>query len=185
MTDRSRNFAGSRTEPTSISPCPELTDEQWTLIADLFASPRPGRQGGRPRVDPRRCLEGILWVLRTGARWKDLPKSFPSYVTCWRRLAEWTATGLWEKAWRRLLGKLDQQGRLNCAEGFADGTFASAKKGANTSARPVAARAPRSWSLPTATVCPWRSRLRPPIMPRSTSSNLSSMQPSRPTSPVG
>ncbi|WP_390620493.1 transposase [Polystyrenella longa] len=41
--------------------------------------------GGRPQAPPRECFEGILWVLRTGARWKDLPKSFPSFTMCWRR----------------------------------------------------------------------------------------------------
>jgi len=126
MSKRSRDTnAGSRMEPNL-----QLTDEQWLLIADLFPHEPPDRKGGRPRVAPRLCVEGILWVLRTGARWKDLPKSFPSYVTCWRRLAEWTDQGVWEKAWRRLVRKLDRQGHVDWDESFADGTFASAKKGA-------------------------------------------------------
>lgn len=63
---RGRNTTGSRTEPPS-----ELTDRQWFLIADLFANPDPSPAGGRPRVEPRRCFEAIVWVLRSGARWKD------------------------------------------------------------------------------------------------------------------
>ena len=90
MTDRSRSMAGSRMEPESYSLAPQLTDEQWSLVADLLADPPPDPRGGRPRADARHCLEGILWVLRSGARWKDLPESFPSYVTCWRRFAAWS-----------------------------------------------------------------------------------------------
>jgi len=126
MPNRSREVrVGSRKEPR-----PQLSDEQWSLIADLFPHWSPGRQGGRPRVAPRQCIEGILWVLRSGARWKDLPVSFPSYATCWRRFVEWTADGVWDRAWQRLVEKLDCQQRIDWQESFADGTFASAKKGA-------------------------------------------------------
>src|SRR4029450_2586341 len=99
--------AGSRTEPES-----QLNDEQWFLIEDLFADPEPSPKGGRPRHAARRCVEGILWILRSGARWKDLPTCFPSPVTCWRRHREWTEAGIWQAAWARLLRKLDGQGRL-------------------------------------------------------------------------
>jgi transposase len=121
-------FAGTETRPTDLRP--QLSDEQWSLISDLLADPPPDPRGGRPRAEARRCLEGILWVLRSGSRWKDLPRSFPSYVTCWRRFVEWSGDGAWERAWRRLLDKLDAQGRIAWSESFADGTFASAKKGA-------------------------------------------------------
>lgn len=108
----------------------QLTDEQWALIEDLFPWEPPTRDGGRPKVPPRACLEGILWVLRSGARWKDLPEHFPSPATCWRRLQEWTEDGVFQQAWERLLWKLDRRGRIKWDEGFADGTFSPAKKGA-------------------------------------------------------
>ena len=143
MLNRSRDpeavrLTGSRMEPKS-----ELTEDQWRLIADLF--PNDARTGlvGRPAIESRRCFEGILWVLRSGARWRDLPTSFPSPATCWRRFQQWTASGVWEKAWARLLRKLDRQGRINLSESFADGTFSPAKKGAIWSARPNAARKTR------------------------------------------
>jgi transposase len=113
-----------------MEPEPQLTDKQWRLISDLFVDPTPSEQGGRPRIPPRPCVEGILGVLRTGARWRDLPKSFPGYATCWRRFCDWTADGVWEQAWRRLVHRLDQRQRVNFQESFADGTFASEKKGA-------------------------------------------------------
>ena len=136
---RGRNRTGSRTDPNS-----ELTDRHWLLIAELFQNPDPSPAGGRPRIEPRPCLEGVLWVLRTGARWKDLPKIFPSPATCWRRLKEWTESGVFQQAWERVLHKLDGLGRLNWQEAIADGTFSSAKKGVTASARPSAARARRS-----------------------------------------
>ena len=70
---RPKARAGSRMEPDSNLPRPQLTDEQWALISDLFPVPTPDPRGGRPRADVRHCLEGVLWVLRSGARWKDLP----------------------------------------------------------------------------------------------------------------
>ncbi|WP_390817772.1 IS5 family transposase [Symmachiella macrocystis] len=105
----------------------QLTDEQWDRIKDLFPWEPPTRYGGRPRKAPRDCLEGILWVLRSGARWKDLPNSFPSFSTCWRRFRDWTESGVFKIAWARLL---DDLGEINWEEAMADGTFSPAKKGA-------------------------------------------------------
>ena len=130
---RGRNVTGARTVQDS-----ELTDEQWHLIKDLFVEEETG---GRPRIAPRPCLEGILWVLRSGARWKDLPIHFPSYTTCWRRLTEWMDNGVFEEAWRRVLHELDRKGRVDWNVAMADATFIPAKKGANASARQNEARA--------------------------------------------
>jgi transposase len=113
---------------------PQLSDEQWALVSDLFQSPKPSPKGGRPRVDARACLEGVLWVLRSGARWKDLPPWFPSYPTCCRRFVEWTTDGTLDKVHRRLVRLLDKAGKIDWEEGFADGTFAPAKKGGIASA---------------------------------------------------
>jgi transposase len=134
-----RPRTASRTEPK-----PQLTDEQWLLIADLFPWRAPTHVGGRPQILPRPCLEGILWILRSGARWKDLPTTFPSYATCWRRFRDWTRSGVWQKAWARLLRKLDGLGRIQWEEAFADGTFSPAKKGGIASARRRSAKARRS-----------------------------------------
>jgi transposase len=106
----------------------ELTDKHWELIEDLFPWKPPGAEGGRPPVKPRECLEGILWVLRTGARWKDLPKHFPSKSSCHLWFQKWTEQGIIEEVLRRLLLKLDEQGKIDCSETFGDGTFSSAKK---------------------------------------------------------
>ena len=114
----------------------QLTDEQWGQISELFENPDPNPAGGRPRCSARLCVEGILWVLRTGARWRDMPIGFPSGPTYWRRLKQWTEDGTWDQAWSRLLRKLDRNGSVDHSESMADATFASAKKRVKTSARP-------------------------------------------------
>ncbi|HMW71858.1 MAG TPA: IS5 family transposase [Cellvibrionaceae bacterium] len=72
--------------------------------------------------------EGILWILRSGARWKDLPAHYPSPSTCWRRLQYWEESDSWLKAWRKFLRQLDRKSLLNWEEVFSDDSFASAKK---------------------------------------------------------
>lgn len=136
---RRSNRTGSRTAPK-----PFLDDSQWLLIADLLADPPASPQGGRPRVPPRACLEGVLWVLHSGARWKDLPERYPSPATCWRRLGAWTRDGRFLAAWRRLLGKLERLKGLNWEEAIGDGSFSRAKRGAPRSATATRAKAPLS-----------------------------------------
>jgi len=64
-----------------------LTAKQWSRIEGFFPKPKRRRDGrGRPPVSNRRCCEGILWVLRNGAPWREMPKRYPSGSTCWRRL---------------------------------------------------------------------------------------------------
>ena len=166
MSDRSRCEAGSRMEPEVEDLQAELSDEHWLLIAELFANPDPSPKGGRPMADPRACFEGVLWMLRSGARWKDLPPRFPSRSTVHRRFVEWVGGGVLDRAWKRLMRKLDREGKIDWREGFADGTFASAKKGGNTSARPSGARGPSSWFSPTHPGCRCRSTSLRPARPR-------------------
>jgi transposase len=142
---------------------PELTDKQWAKIEPLLPPPPAHPRGGRPRCDNRAVLEGILWMLRTGARWKDLPLEYPSPTTCWRRLQEWEETDLWLDIWRTFLAELDEKHRLDWRESFADASFAPAKKGALESGLPAKARARNGWWWSTAKVFLWESTwLRPP-----------------------
>lgn len=134
---RRPNTTGSRTVPTTF-----LTDSQWDFIKDLFENPDPSPQGGRPRIEPRPCLEGILWILRTGSQWKHLPERYPSPATCWRRHRDWTEAGLIVQAWKRLLRYLDRRHLLDWSQAMGDGTFSPAKKGVLRSARPRKAKAP-------------------------------------------
>lgn len=134
-----------------------LTDAQWKRIEPLLPEPSPSKKGGRPPAPNRPVFEGILWVLRSGARWKDLPPEYPSPATCWRRLRRWEEEGVWLEAWRALLKELDDQGRLMWEETFADGSFAPAKKGASASGPPARARARSGWWWQAARVFLWES----------------------------
>jgi Putative transposase of IS4/5 family (DUF4096) len=121
----------------------ELGDEQWELIGPLLPKPK-GR--GRPRAEDRRTLNGILWVLRSGARWKDLPPKYGSRSTCHRRLKEGQEQGVWEDIRLKFLSTLDSQGKLDWSQAFLDGSFVPAKKGARI--LPTAGKAkvaPSTW----------------------------------------
>jgi transposase len=103
--------------------------------------PRRNRLG-RPRVDDRRTLNGILYVLRTGCRWKDLPPEYGSPVTCWRRLKTWQERGVWTKVLRVLLGQWHKRGRLKRTHSYLDGSSAPVTRGALALAKPRKARGP-------------------------------------------
>jgi transposase len=117
----------------------DLTDEQWALIEPLIPHQQPGP--GRKRNDGRRTLNGILFVLKTGCPWEDVPRAYGSPATCWRRFHAWSRDGTWEQMWRMLLSQLDAAGKLEWAEAFLDGSFVPAKKGALALGRPRSARA--------------------------------------------
>lgn len=119
-----------------------LTDRQWVVISELL--PRQNfKKGGRPRADDRRTLNAILWILRTGAQWNELPSRYGNSATAWRRLKRWEEDGTWEKVWKKLVAQLSKADKLPLEVGFVDGTFAPAKKGGVVSARRRRAKAPR------------------------------------------
>ena len=129
----------------------DLTDEQWRVIQPFIPMvSKPPHSRGRPRADDRQALNGIFWIMRTGAAWQDLPDRYPSYSTCYRRFQTWCKDGVFERILEALAQDLEERGRLNLNECFIDGTFAPAKKGASASAKPSGAPGPNSWQLQTA-----------------------------------
>ena len=110
-----------------------LSETEWSLIKRYIPiSTNDPRKGGRPRQDARQVLEGIMWVLKTGARWRDMPKSkgVPSYQTCHRTFQSWRNAGLFSVILENLSWELSDKGKLFLQECFVDATFSSAKKGA-------------------------------------------------------
>ena len=103
-----------------------FTDSQWALIQPLLP---PHSRTGRPRADDRRTLDAILFVLKTGCRWRDLPREYGAPVTAWRRLRWWQGEGVWERIWRAILSMLDAQGQLKWETAFLHGSFVPAKRG--------------------------------------------------------
>ena len=73
----------------------DLTDAQWALLDPLIPEPKRRRDGrGRPWKGRREVLNGILYILRTGAPWADLPERYPPYQTCHRRFQQWVRSGV-------------------------------------------------------------------------------------------
>ena len=135
----------------------ELTDEQWTRIAPHLPQPKRSRKGGRPPKPNCECFEGLVWILRTGARWKDMPDCFPSGSTCWRRLRDWDKVGAWEAAWHAFVAELGEKDRTLWEVVFADAMFTPAKKGAIASAKPSVAKERSWWWWAAAKVFLWNA----------------------------
>ncbi|NMH98736.1 transposase [Pseudonocardia sp. K10HN5] len=102
--------------------------------ADRAVDPTPScGPGGRPRIDDRAALEGILFVLHTGCRWRDLPPQLGcgSGHTAWRRLREWEAAGVWDRLHRRVLDELPEAELLDWSRACIDAVSVRAKRGAS------------------------------------------------------
>jgi transposase len=133
-----------------------LTDAQWARLEPLLPPARP--RTGRPNKDHRVVVEAILWRLRAGAPWRDLPAEFGPWQTAYSRFRRWQAAGVWGRALAALQAKADADGGFDWTLHFLDGTTvrahqdaAGAKKGAATalSAAPAAASRRRSTSGPS------------------------------------
>jgi putative transposase len=119
----------------------DLTDAQWVLI-ELHLPPQPAH--GRRRRHDRQVLNAILYVMRTGCRWCDLPHDLGDDSTAHRWLLRWMEDGVWEKIWFAMLRSLDERQKLDWATALLDGSFVPAKKGGRTLATGAKAKARRS-----------------------------------------
>ena len=131
----------------------KLTTAQWLAVEPYIPEEErraPGRKGGRPWQSARDVLDGVLWVLRTGAPWGDLPKRYPPYQTCHRRFQRWVEEGVLPRILAALHRDLADRGGVEDIEGFIDGTYVPAR--APVSANAERARPQRSWCLQTAMV---------------------------------
>src|SRR5437867_4879625 len=90
----------------------DLTDEQWTIVAPLIPKPKV-RADGRPWCDDRQVLNGILWILRTGAHWRDVPDRYPSPATCHRRHQDLSHRGVFDRILTALAEDLRSRGKLD------------------------------------------------------------------------
>jgi transposase len=139
----------------------DLTDGQWEILDKLIPEPTPRSDGrGRPWKDRRAVLNGILWVLRTGAPWADVPERYPSYQTCHRRFQQWVRSGVMKGVLEALALDLKIRGNLDVKEAFIDGSFAPAKKAVSRSGKQNAVREPKSWQSQTVMVFPLRYALK-------------------------
>jgi len=103
----------------------DLTDAEWERLQPLLPPERSGKQG-HPYEDHRRVINGILWVLRTGAPWRDLPERYGSWHTCHDRLLRWRRGGVWERVLQQLQGRADAAGEIDWEVSFVDSSIARA-----------------------------------------------------------
>ena len=115
-----------------------VSDELWEIVEPLLPEEPPKPKGGRPRVNDRAALTGIIFVLKSGIPWEMLPQEkmgCGSGVTCWRRLEEWQEAGVWERLHRILLDRLGEADQIEWSRASLDSASVPAKKGAQKPAR--------------------------------------------------
>jgi transposase len=105
-----------------------LSDQQWSWIQGLLPAERGGR--GRPWNNHRRTIDGIMWVLWTGAPWRDLPAEYGPFTSVHDRLSRWAKDGTWKRIQESLLLVLYASGRLDADLWFIDGTSIRASRAA-------------------------------------------------------
>ena len=135
---------------------PIVSDELWAAIEPLLPPEPPKPKGGRPRIDNRRALTGIIFILRTGSPWEMLPQEMGcgSGMTCWRRLRDWHEAGVWDRLHQTLLDRLGQADDIDWERACVDSASVPAPGGAQRPGRiqRIAANRARSamlWSTGT------------------------------------
>jgi len=98
----------------------DLTNEQWERIELLL--PKANTKRGRPAQAHRQLLNGILWVLRTGAPWRDLPERYGKWTTIYSRFQRWRKSGAWDKMFAELQTALDVESKVDWEIHFIDST---------------------------------------------------------------
>lgn len=111
---------------------PLLTDELWIAVESILPAPKPRRFRfpGRKPVENRVALNAILFVLKTGIPWEDLPAEMGCCgMTCWRRLAEWQQLGVWDRIHRLFLDLLNGADQINWKRAILDSSYIRAVGG--------------------------------------------------------
>lgn len=128
---------------------PLLPDALWERIEPLLPPEQPKPKGGRPPIPDRKCLTGILFVARTGCPWEYLPQELGcgSGMTCWRRLRDWQAAGIWQNIWEFLLDELGLADQIDWSTSAIDSCSVRAVFGGRRQARIPRIEAKRARSV--------------------------------------
>jgi transposase len=126
---------------------PLVSDELWSVIEPLIPKREPTSEGGRPPLEDRQTLTGILFVLKSGIPWEMLPQEMGCGcgMTCWRRLRDWQAAGVWERLHRELLNRLREADQIDWSRSTVDSASVRAVGGGEkTGPNPTDRRKPGS-----------------------------------------
>jgi transposase len=115
----------------------EVTDEQWGVIQPIL--PKRTAKTGRPPSDPRLMVNGILWILRTGSPWRDLPERFGPWQTVYDHFAKWRAVGAYDRILEALHIRLDADGEIDWDLWCIDGSSVRASRAAAGASKKAAA----------------------------------------------
>lgn len=102
----------------------DLTDKQWQKLQPLL--PPQKAHTGQPALDHRRIINGILWLHRTGAPWRDIPERYGKHSTISSRFYRWRTEGLWQRIWENLMQQADLEGNIDWEVSFVDSTVVRA-----------------------------------------------------------
>jgi transposase len=129
-------------------PKPLVTDELWAVVEPLLPRQPPRPKGGRPRIDDRATLTGILFVLKSGIPWEMLPQQMGcgSGMTCWRRLKEWHEAGVWDRLRKMMLDRLGKADEIDWERASLDSASVPAPGGARRPGRTRRTRVNRARS---------------------------------------
>ncbi len=101
-----------------------MTDEQWLKLNPLL--PPQKAHTGQPAHDHRRIINGILWLHRTGAPWRDIPERYGKHSTISSRFYRWRQAGIWQRIWESLMQQADSEGSIDWEVNFVDSTIVRA-----------------------------------------------------------
>ena len=133
----------------------ELTDAQWACIASFFPDSHHDHRPGHPWQDHRRIVNGILWILHTGAPWRDLPERYGPWKTVFHRFNSWRKDGTWVRIVTSLLDELDDKGLIDhdlwCIDGTVNRASRAAAGAKKKGERPAKAGRAKGGATPRAT----------------------------------
>jgi transposase len=114
-----------------------VSQSLWVICEPIIPRLKKSAKGGRPPVGNREALTGILFVLKTGIAWEDLPKEMGcgSGMTCWRRLVAWQKAGVWDKLHHLLLEELQKADQIDWSRAIVDSAALKAVMGGQKPAR--------------------------------------------------
>jgi transposase len=112
----------------------KVNDELWSIIEPILKELDPPAATGRPRADERPALDGIIYVMRTGGQWNQLPKQFGDDSSVHRTMQRWIAKGVFQRIWALLAANCEELGGLNWDWQSADAAMGKARFGGMTSA---------------------------------------------------
>jgi transposase len=128
----------------------ELNDEQWERLQPLLPAQKP--RTGRPNLDHRQVVNGILWILRTGAPWRDLPERYGKWPTVASRFYRWQEAGIWDQVWAQVQSEADEQEQIDWEVHFLDGTVVRAHQHAAGAKKQMPR--PKPWAVAKVDLAP-------------------------------